>query len=170
MTRGHTVAQRVRRRPLTTQVGVRFQASECEIYGEQSGKRTGFPPFTSVSSSQYHCTSVPYSFIHHQITRAAWCWQLTAWLNKTQKVTQTRVYICIQYTLCKKCRFFNVNIREVVEQVATTGMNCAINRQKCVVRQQSKLFNTWLLPLETLFLSGSNPYKSDNTDKLTSDR
>ena len=66
MTQGHAVAQRVSCWPLNTQVRIRSQASQCENYDEQSGKGTGVYPCTSVSSCQYHCTSVPYSFIHIQ--------------------------------------------------------------------------------------------------------
>jgi len=67
MTRGHAVAQRVSRQPLTTQVRIRAQASECEIYGEQSGKRTGFLlvlRFLPVS------TIAPVFHTHSFITRA----------------------------------------------------------------------------------------------------
>jgi hypothetical protein len=89
MTRGDAVAQRASRQPLTTQVRIRSQASECEIYGEQSGKGTGFSLCTSVSSSQYHCTSVPYSFTHHQsyVTLT-----VDGVVKYNKKVTQTRKY------------------------------------------------------------------------------
>jgi hypothetical protein len=42
----------VSRRPLTTEVRLRFQLSQCEIYSKQSGTRTGFsqvPRFYPVS-------------------------------------------------------------------------------------------------------------------------
>lgn len=95
---GPCVAQRVSPQPLTTQVRIRSQANECEIYGERSGKRTGFCPCTSVSSSQYHCTSVPYSFIHHQSYVIL---TVDGVLNTTKEVTQTR-----KYTAWKKNAIF----------------------------------------------------------------
>jgi hypothetical protein len=49
---------------LTTDAWVQYQASSCEICGEQSDSGTGFSPCTSVFPCQYHSIIAPYSFIH----------------------------------------------------------------------------------------------------------
>ena len=56
-------AQVVCRRPLTTKVRVRFQASPCEISAAQSDTGTGFSPRNSVIRYQYLSISDPFSFI-----------------------------------------------------------------------------------------------------------
>jgi len=48
----------VSRRPLTMEARLRFQLSPCEIYGKQSGTKTGFSPGTSVLSCQYRSIRV----------------------------------------------------------------------------------------------------------------
>ena len=47
----------VSRRSLTTEARLRSQLIPCEIYGKQSGTRTGFSPSTWVLSCQYHSTN-----------------------------------------------------------------------------------------------------------------
>jgi hypothetical protein len=55
---------RVSCRHPVAEVTVRSQGSAFELCGGQSGAGIGFAPSTAVFPCQYHCTHVPYSFIH----------------------------------------------------------------------------------------------------------
>ena len=58
----YVVAQDGSCRSLTMEDEARFQVSQCGIRGEQSRKRAGFSPKTSIFSYQCHFTNALYSY------------------------------------------------------------------------------------------------------------
>jgi len=69
--------------------GFKSRSSECRIWSGRNLTKPGFAPYISVFAHQYVSTAAPYSFFI--VTCIIQYQQLTDWLNKTFRNTETSV-------------------------------------------------------------------------------